>query len=524
MKLEDIRPRIQPLLLDEAVQHNETYWTLCHEPQDGLLKLYEILKQRGAFLIKVFCEDARKDTGVFYVNYVFSLSPSDEFLFLKIAVPPEPGHFPSITPIFHGANWPERELQDQFGLKPLEHPNPRRWAAHGNWPADVYPMRKEFSLNAEAPWKENDFELRQVEGEGVFEIPVGPVHAGVIEPGHFRFSVAGEPIINLQARLYYTHKGIEKRAEGLPLERVLFFAESVSGDAAFAHATAFCHAVERLCGCQPPARAVALRTLLLEMERVYNHIADIGALANDVAFAVGYARAMVIRERMLQLQERWTGNRLLRGVAALGGVRVDLDDMLIKDIEQTISKVKREFDALWRYLLDAASVMDRFENTGYLSPESAKDLGILGLAGRASGIRRDSRKDHPHAAYASMPFELPFYETGDVLARACVRVEEIAQSIAIIQKILATLPSGPIRTSLPVLPACAFALGYTETWRGEAYHWVKTDAQGRIERYKITDPSTHNWPAMLFAIQDNVVADFPVINKSFNLSYSGNDR
>ena len=524
MILENIRSVAKPLIEREHAQLNELYWTLKAQAHESLNTLYQVLKERGAFLVKLFGQDARHAEGAFFVNLVFSLAPKDQFLILKVPVRGHELHFPSITPTFHGANWMEREVQDLFGLKAIGHPNPRRWALHGNWPEGLYPLRKDFPLDADVPWADGDFELREVEGEGVFEIPVGPVHAGVIEPGHFRFSVAGEPIVNLVARLFYAHKGTEKRAEGLTPERVLLLLERVSGDATFAHATAFCQSVERMCAVEIPERAKALRVVLLELERLHNHLGDLGALANDVAFGISYARATALRERLLGLNERWTGSRLLRSAAALGGVRMDASDRVRKDIELTVVQVNEELKKLWELLVGSASVMDRFETTGRLSPESARDLGILGLAGRASGVKRDARRDHPHAAYGRLDFDVPVLLEGDVLARARLRTLEADESTKLILQALQDLPAGPTQTALPLPVRDACALGYVESWRGEAYCWVKTDAQGRIERCKVTDPSTHNWPALLFAVQDNIVPDFPVINKSFSLSYSGNDR
>jgi len=385
-------------------------------------------------------------------------------------------------------------------------------------------MRKDFPLNSQPPRAEGDFELHRVEGEGVFEIPVGPVHAGIIEPGHFRFSVAGEPIISLQVQLFYTHKGTEKLCEGLSLERALYVSERISGDSSFAHSAAFCHAVERLAGMEIPERAQHLRMLCLELERVYNHLSDIGMIANDIAFLVGYAHAMRVRETVMMLNETLTGSRLLRAMNTLGGVRRDVPDSAFPLVLSTLTTVRKELTQLGELLFNSASVMDRLETTGVLTQKTAQDVGIRGLVARASGIDRDFRRDHPHLQYPRLQLKVPVYERGDVYARTRIRVDEVFESIQIMEQVLNLIRPGPIRVPVEKIPSNAQALGYTEGWRGPIVHAIQTDAEGRIWRYKIDDPSFHNWPALLFAVQGNIIPDFPLINKSFNLSYSGNDR
>jgi Ni,Fe-hydrogenase III large subunit len=364
-----------------------------------------------------------------------------------------------------------------------------------------------------------------VTGEGVFQVPVGPVHAGIIEPGHFRFGVAGEPVLYLQLRLFYVHKGTEKRFERLPWRHGLYLAESVSGDSAVGHAVAFAHAIERLIGCEPPPRARHLRVVLLELERIYNHVADIGAVATDVAFSVPAAHAQLLRERLVCLHERLFGSRLLRGTVALGGVKTDLSAAGGEELQAHLRRLQSDFESLFTLLIDSGSFTDRVDGTGVLSVEAARDLGVVGLAGRASGIDEDLRRDHPHDAYASFRFEVPVEQGGDVRARLMVRAREVEQSLAILQQALSSLPDSPLLTPLPSeLPASSAALGWAEGWRGPCLHWVSTDALGTLTRVKVTDPSFKNWPGLAQAVPGNIVPDFPVINKSFNLSYSGNDR
>ena len=336
--------------------------------------------------------------------------------------------------------------------------------------------------------------------------------------------MAGEPVLYLQIRLFYTHKGTEKLFENIPVTHGVRLAESISGDSSFAHATAFCHAVERAANVEAPPRARALRTVCLELERVYNHIADIGAIATDVAFVVANANAMRLKERVLRLNEQLTGHRLLRGMAALGGVRFDWGAGQIEAIRQCVAWLRPEFESLVRLIRESSSTRDRLETTGILKPQTARDLGVVGVAGRASGIDHDLRRDFPHAAYDRVSFTVPVYQEGDVLRRLQVRIDEVQGALSIIEQIVVNLPTGPTRVNVPAPPANQVALGYVEGWRGEIFHWIRTAADGRLARCKIKDPSLQNWPALSEAILGNIIPDFPVVNKSFNLSYSGTDR
>jgi len=374
------------------------------------------------------------------------------------------------------------------------------------------------------PFTGERHKFREVEGEGVFQVPVGPVHAGIIEPGHFLFSVAGEPVLYLQIRLFYTHKGTEKLFENIPVAHGVALAESISGDSSFAHATAFCHAVERAASVDAPPRARALRTICLELERIYNHIADIGAIATDVAFAVANAHAMRLKERALRLNEELTGSRVLRGMATLGGVRFDWNATHVEALTRFVRELRPEFESLVALIRESSSTRDRLETTGILKPETARDLGVVGIGGRASGFDHDLRRDFPHAAYDKVTLRVPVYQEGDVLRRMQVRMDEVHAALGIIEQLATALPDGPVRVAMPSLPPDAVALGYVEGWRGEIFHWIRTAADGRLARCKVKDPSLQNWPALSEAILGNIIPDFPVVNKSFNLSYTGTDR
>jgi Ni,Fe-hydrogenase III large subunit/Ni,Fe-hydrogenase III component G len=521
--LDDLRGRFGPDLKSiQTPRPDEAY----AEMKMGLVAplCAWLYRQWDARLAGVFAEDLRAARGAFFLNYLFAVPRAHGFLIGRVAVPPDRPEFTSLTNAVPAVNWQEREIQDLFGLKLVGHPNPRRCALHDDWP-NVHPLRKDFALRTQLPpFSGARHHFRPVEGEGVFQVPVGPVHAGIIEPGHFLFSVAGEPVLYLQIRLFYTHKGTEKLFEELPVRHGVQLAESISGDSSFAHATAFCHAVERACGVVVPARAAALRTACLELERLYNHVADIGAIATDVAFVVANMHAMRLKEDVLRLNEQLTGSRLLRGMACLGGVRRDWEREHQDQIARFLAAWAPPFNALVDLILSSSSTLDRLETTGTLTSQTAHDLGVVGLAGRASGFNGDLRRDFPHAAYGRLKFNVPVYQESDVQRRLLVRVDEVRQSLSIISQILSDLPGGPIRASLPPWPEDQTALGFAEGWRGEVFHWVRTAKGGRLARCKIKDPSLQNWPALSEAILDNIVPDFPVVNKSFNLSYSGTDR
>ncbi len=500
-------------------------WTSGEVPLADIPAIAKTLSDHyRARLVTVFAEDRVAAESAFANYYVFERPDERRYLILRARIPADAPRFPSLSPELPAVNWQEREIQDWFGIEAEGHPNPRRVALHDNWP-DVNPLRKDFAIDTVLPPFEGEQHVyRPTLGEGVFQVPVGPVHAGIIEPGHFNFAVAGEPILYLQLRMFYKHKGTEKLFEHVPVQQAVYLAESVSGDSAFSHGTAFCHAVERAAGIEAPFRAEVMRTILLELERMYNHIADIGAIAMDVGFLIANAHATRIREMILALNEELTGSRLLRGMVKVGGVGQNWSAAQITAVRGAMDRVEREFNDLITLIRLSDSTRDRLERTGILQPEKALALGIVGVAGRASGIDRDVRRDHPYAAYEHVTLHVPVYQEGDVLRRMQVRIDEVGQSIAIIRSAADNLPDGEFRVPVGRIPEDRCALAAVEGWRGEIIWWVRTGRNNMLERCKIKDPSVNNWPALVEAVQGNIIADFPVINKSFNLSYSGTDR
>jgi len=493
-------------------------------PVSDVLTVTARLCESGCRLAATFAEDRTEPEGRYYLYYVFEQPSEPRYLLVRTPVAADNPVFPSLAAGIPAVNWQEREIQDWFGLVAEGHPNPRRVALHDNWP-DVHPLLKSFPIDTVLPPFEGERHVyRPTLGEGVFQIPVGPVHAGIIEPGHFNFAVAGEPILYLQLRMFYVHKGIEKRFEQLPVNRAVYLAESISGDSSFSHGVAFCQALEQAAGVEIPDRAKRMRTILLELERIYNHVADIGAIATDVGFVIANAHASRLREMILCLNEELTGSRLSRGMVCPGGVRWNWKPDQIDECVDVLKVFEVEFADLMRIIETSDSTRDRLERTGILRPEKASDLGIVGVAGRASGVDRDVRRDHPYAAYDLVSLRVPVYQEGDVLRRLQVRVDEIRQSVSLIRAVESAFRPGPHCLPLPPLPPDQCALGAVEGWRGEILHWIRTGPQNRLERCKIKDPSMNNWPALVEAVQGNIVPDFPVINKSFNLSYSGTDR
>jgi len=425
--------------------------------------------------------------------------------------------YPSLTAEVPAANWYEREMMEMSGITPLDHPDPRPLHLH-EWPRHLHPLSSGFDKGAKVPFTGEAHHYRRVEGDGVLEVAVGPVHAGVIEPGHFRFSTAGEPILNLEVRLGYVHRGVERSLEGCALNRALRLVERISGDNGVAHALAFCQAVEMA---NPvPDRAQLLRCIYAELERIYNHLGDIGGMATDVAFAVPAAEASVLRERMLRLNANLTGHRLLWGSIAIGGAARDLDEERRDLLEGAMVDLGLAFEPMVDSLLGSPSFLDRVETTGTLALPMAKDLRATGPVARASGWDRDTRRDFPYGAYGRLGFLVPVRREGDVLARLTVKVEEVRESISMVKQCLDHLREGALRSEMP--SPDGFGLGLVEAPRGELVHCVHF-REGNMVRYKVRDPSFCNWPTMERAVLGNIVPDFPLINKSYNLSYAGND-
>ncbi|OIN78360.1 NADH-quinone oxidoreductase subunit C [Mycobacterium malmoense] len=480
--------------------------------QNRLADMAEDLLGNGFRLGLVAAHD---DGGAFRIVYLFLAGGPDRRIELEYIVPESDPVIRSLAYLSFAASRFEREMADLYGIRPVGHPKVRRLVRHAHWPEEWYPMR---GTATPAPEFEGvgGFPFVTVEGPGVYEIPVGPVHAGVIEPGHFRFSVAGETILRLKARLWFVHRGLEKVFQGRPADGAVELAECVSGDTSVAHALAHSLAVEDALGVEVPDEAHRLRALLVELERLYNHVADLGALANDVGFGLASAHAQRVREQLLRINAAVAGHRLLRGAIRPGAVTLQTlpDATALRSIAADVAEIAE-------LTLRNTVVYDRFAGTAVLDREDAHALGCLGYVARASGVPTDARLEHPTVA---LPVTEVGATAGDVLARYTVRRDEFAASIELACHLIETA-AGPIEyiETPPAPHAARSGIGIVEGWRGTIVHRVEIDATGRITRAKIVDPSWFNWPALPVAMADTIVPDFPLANKSFNQSYAGND-
>jgi len=432
----------------------------------------------------------------------------------------------SHTPYYPGVNRLERHTQDLLGIAFLDHPDSRRWTRHQAWREGQYPLRRDFPLQGISPKRtpaDSDYAFMPVLGSGVYQIPVGPVHAGIIEPGHFRFHAVGEQVLSLEQRLGYVHKGVEKIAEGREPAALARLAGRVSGDSTVAHTWAACVAMERASGVSIPPRAAIIRAILAERERIANHLGDIGAICNDVGFAFTHMQCSRLREDWQRVNLKVFDHRLLMDCIVPGGVVVNLNSEHVEIIRSQVQLFSQVFDAFIPILDDQPSLDDRLDDAGILRSDDAKRLGTLGYVAKASGVDYDVRRDHRYAPYDQFEVDSPCETDGDVAARLQIRVSEIIDSFQLLFKFLNALPEGDITATWPAQPVPGEGIGIVEGWRGEIISFVRLGKDGRVQRYFTRDPSWFNWLALEILIHGNIVADFPVCNKSVNGSYSGHD-
>ena len=433
--------------------------------------------------------------------------------------PVEDDRFPSLAVRCPQVHLFEREIAEQFGVLPVGHP----WLKPVRFRKSWRPGRDAWGRKPDEPIEPGVMDFYRVEGAQVHEVAVGPVHAGVIEPGHFRFQCHGEEVFHLEISLGYQHRGVEEALKGGPTKRSIHYAETLAGDTTIAHATAYCQVLEALAHCRQSARAQTLRGIALELERLANHVGDLGALAGDVAFLPTASFCGRIRGDILNMTALLCGNRFGRGMIRPGGVGFDVDGERVTELLSRLGRIEKDAGVAIKLLWDTPSVMARFEDTGQLPRQVAAELGIVGPAARASGLARDARHDQPAGIYLFAQVPVSTYDAGDVLGRAYVRFLEVQQSLAFVREQLGALPPGERLVELGSLAPRRLAIALNEGWRGEVVHLALTDAAGRFSRYKVGDPSFHNWAGLAYVLRGQPISDFPLCNKSFNLSYCGHD-
>jgi Ni,Fe-hydrogenase III large subunit/Ni,Fe-hydrogenase III component G len=489
--------------------------------QDWINATY-LAKKLDMRFVAIWAAEESIDESPLYAYMAFA-HPNHRHTLLRTELDENSPVLPSIADHYPAAMRMERTIQDMFGIKMDGLSDPRQWIRHDNPSGNEYPLRSAFKQEPETERTEYEYPFIKAEGDGVYEIPVGPVHAGIIEPGHFRFLAVGERILNMEERFGYLHRGIEKRIEGMTANEAAVLAGRISGDATVAHGWAFALACEYAAGLKAPERAVALRAILCERERMANHIGDIGAICNDAAFSFMHVQMQRLREDMARLHKSLFGHRLLMDLVTPGGVKCDLDITAVKLLAGQTWKIATEVQKLYGMYSDHSSIQDRVMGSGVVSHEDAKAAGLLGYAGRASGVNIDERVEEAYPPYDRFKVTVAEQKHGDVATRIWVRFEEIKESARLIGALLAELPDG--KTSATWSPPRAGTAGFSvvESWRGEIACWVRFGDSGRIDRFMVRDPSVINWLGLELAVRNVPVPDFPLNNKSFNCSYAGND-
>ena len=426
------------------------------------------------------------------------------------------GKYPSVGARHAPAIRLERAINDLFGLEAVNAPDTRPWLDLGFW--DVrHPLGKKATAR-----KQVAYQFLPAEGEGLHQIPVGPVHAGIIEPGHFRFTANGEHVVRLEQRLGWVHKGVESLMEGATLEQAAKLAARTSGDSTVAYAFAFAQSAEAALQIKAPLRANYLRALMAELERLANHFGDIGAICNDASFSLMQAQCAILRERTLRVAEAGFGHRLMMDMIVPGGLSRDIDPEGLAEAAALVATVRGTFPDLIELYDNTASLQDRTVTTGIVKPALAAQFGAGGYVGRASGRTFDARRTLAYAPYDKLSFNVPVREEGDVNARVWLRIREVEQSLSLMEQILEIIPRGAIKTPLGRVKA-GEGVGIVEAFRGDVLVWLKLNGNGRVARCHLRDASWFQWPLLEAAIEGNIVADFPLCNKSFNCSYSGHD-
>lgn len=487
-----------------------------------LVALCRRVREEGGRLVSLWGEDGR-GAALNGFRLCIVLEFAGQLLLVEQVLGSDMPACPDLSGIFPSADRLQRAMRDLVGVRALGSGDDRPWLRHQAWSSGAFPLHSGPVDPSLASASVEPYRFVRVQGDGVHEIAVGPVHAGTIESGHFRFSVVGEKVLRLEEHFGYLHKGVEKRFEGMTVLEGSRLAARVSGDSAIAFAWAYAMAVEALTHTDVPPRALALRALLLERERIANHLGDLGALGNDGGLAFGLAQFSRLKEDLLRVNAQAWGARYPMDAVVPGGVQTDLSTAGQQRLLDSMTDLERELGILHDIYDNHAGLQDRFMGAGVITPELARQLGVVGLSARACGQAQDWRTDLRTPPYDELRVQPVIRTQGDVAARVGVRFEEVIDSLRLCRQLLMTLPPGPTGEPLGRTRTGELAIGGVEGWRGPVLVGLRLAADGRISRCHPHDPSWHNWPALEYAIMDNIVPDFPLINKSFNLSYSGHD-
>ncbi len=457
-----------------------------------------------------------------------ALAAPSGYIRLRVDLPLDRPVYPSLARSVPAAHWDEREIRGLLGVTPQGHPDSRRLVLHEHWPGSYHPLRKDVPADERPPITTREFVPFEVHGDGVYQLPVGPIHAGVIEPGHFRFSAVGERIPHLAAYLFFTHRGLEKLVEGRTFDAALPVIERACGVCTVTHAMAFAQATEALTRTTIPERAAWARVVLAELERLYNHVGDLGNICAGIGFHSAVARFGALREQLLRLNEELTGHRYLMATVGIGGLRADLNPRGLALVRDTLPLVERELAAAVRAVIRSAGVRLRTHGTGVVSRETADSLGATGIAGKASGLDFDLRRDEPYARYSELAIQPISVQAGDVAARFDVRAREAHDAIRMVLEALQALemlPAGPIRSEPSEAPEAGMStIAGVEGPRGASRLWLRAGPAGTVDRVHLRSASFANWPVVAAAVPGDLVPDFPLINKSFELCYACTDR
>ncbi|MCD6503542.1 MAG: NADH-quinone oxidoreductase subunit C [Euryarchaeota archaeon] len=528
-QVKSIIERFKDKILDvKKVQDNQ--WILITD-RDSLRPIVTYIMQsekfKEAHIATMVGTDERPLRGKMSVTFwINTLTDSmNVFIGVRTYLEEDNLEYDSVSKDVPGANWYEREIYDMLGVVPRGHPDLRRLILPDDWPDNVYPLRKGFKYT-ESPVSYPNYSFTYTEERPSCAIvPLGPYHVSLDEPAHFKLYVRGEEIVGCDYKGFYSHRGVEKIAESrLTYEQVNFIAERICGICGYTHSTAYCQAIERISKIEVPERAEYIRTLLLEIERIHSHLLWLGVASHLVGFESGFMDAWRIRERIMWLAERLTGNRKTYGMNVIGGVRRDLLDYRKDLVTKTVKELKKEYKEFVDRLTSIKSFIRRCEGIGVLKYDKARAYGVLGPTGRGSGRNIDVRRDHSYAAYKDVDFKVPVYKEGDVLSRALTRIDEVFESIWIIEQVLDSIPGGDVIAEYTEIPQYEEGLGYTEAPRGENVHYVMTGEKNMVYRFRVRAPTYANLQAVPEMLKGYTVADAPLIIASIDPCYSCTER